>query len=60
MLSLVEVLYASEINVAIESAKDPNSTMTPDIVTGLTFEEYMNGTDPALNAILAIPAPVSK
>ena len=39
----------------VESANDPGPTMIPDIQTGLTFQQYMNGVDPALDAILAIP-----
>jgi hypothetical protein len=41
----------------IETANDPVPTMIPDIQTGLTFQNYLDGIDPALNAILAIPAP---
>jgi hypothetical protein len=41
----------------VESANDPDPTLTPDIVTGLTFAQYMAGVDPALDAILAIPPP---
>jgi hypothetical protein len=41
----------------VESANDPDPTMTPDIVTGLTFAQYMAGIDPALDAILSIPPP---
>ena len=41
----------------VESANDAGPTMIPDIQTGLTFEDYMNGADPALDAILRIPPP---
>jgi hypothetical protein len=41
----------------IEGAKETGPTLIPDILAGLTFEQYMNGVDPALDAILAIPAP---
>ena len=41
----------------IETANDPGPTMIPDIQTGLTFQNYLDGIDPALSAILAIPAP---
>jgi hypothetical protein len=41
----------------VETAKDPGPTLVPDIQTGLTFEQYMNGDDPALDAILSIPPP---
>jgi hypothetical protein len=43
----------------VESANVPDNTLTPDIVTGLTFQQYMDGVDPALDAILSIPAPVN-
>ena len=41
----------------VEKAKDPGPTLVPDIQTGLTFEQYMNGVDPAMDAILGIPPP---
>jgi hypothetical protein len=41
----------------VESANDPGPTMIPDIAAGLTFQQYMDGVDPALDAILKIPAP---
>ena len=41
----------------VEGATDPDSTLVPDIPTGLTFQQYMAGVDPALNAILSIPPP---
>jgi hypothetical protein len=41
----------------VENAKDPSPTLVPDILTGLTFRQYMNGEDPALEAILSIPPP---
>ncbi len=41
----------------VESAKDPGPTLIPEICVGLTFQQYMNGVDPALDAILSIPAP---
>jgi hypothetical protein len=37
-----------------ESANLTGPTLIPDIQTGLTFSDYVNGIDPALNAILAI------
>jgi hypothetical protein len=37
-----------------ESANLTGPTLIPDIQTGLTFSDYLNGMDPALNAILAI------
>jgi hypothetical protein len=37
-----------------ESANLTGPTLIPDIQTGLTFSDYVNGVDPALNAILAI------
>lgn len=40
-----------------EGAKDPGPALVPDIVTGLSFQDYMNGADPALDAILKTPAP---
>jgi len=40
----------------VETANDPGPTMIPDIQTGLTFEQYMNGDDPAMDAILGIQA----
>ncbi len=46
-------LRASYSN-GVMSAKDADNTLTPVIRTGLTFQEYMNGVDPALNAILQI------
>ena len=44
-------------SAGVASANDPGPTMIPDILTGLTFQEYLKGMDPALDAILAIPAP---
>jgi len=41
----------------VEAAMDPGPTLIPDIQTGLTFQDYRKGTDPALDAILAIPDP---
>jgi uncharacterized protein (TIGR03437 family) len=40
----------------VEAANEPGPTLIPDICTGLTFQDYMNGVDRALNAILSIPA----
>ncbi|MBZ5581484.1 MAG: hypothetical protein LAQ30_04625 [Acidobacteriia bacterium] len=37
----------------IESANDPGPTMIPDIPAGLTFADYVNGVDPAMDAIEA-------
>jgi hypothetical protein len=42
----------------VEAATDPGPTLMPDTLTGLTFEQYMNGEDPALDAILSIPPPL--
>lgn len=47
----------SSYSQGIESANISDNTLTPDIVTGLTFQQYMDGDDPAMDAILAIPAP---
>jgi hypothetical protein len=41
----------------VESAKDSGPTLIPDIPTGLTFQQFRKGVDPALDAILAIPIP---
>lgn len=41
----------------VEPAKQTGPTLVPDIQTGLTFEQYMNGGDPAMDAILNIPPP---
>jgi hypothetical protein len=49
-------LRASYSN-GVENANDPGPTLVPDIQTGLTFQQYMNGDDPAMDAILSIPAP---
>ncbi len=49
----IRVSYSS----GVENAKDTGPTLVPDIQTGLTFEQYMNGDDPALDAILSIPPP---
>jgi uncharacterized protein (TIGR03437 family) len=49
----IKVSYSN----GVEAANDPGPTLIPDIRTGLTFQDYMNGIDPALNAILSIPAP---
>ena len=49
----IRVSYSS----GVENAKDTDPTLVPDIQTGLTFEQYMNGDDPALDAILSIPPP---
>ena len=38
------------------AAKDYSNTLMPDIPAGLTFQQYMNGEDPALDAILGITA----
>ncbi len=53
--------YAIQVSYSngVEGANDPDPTLTPDIVTGLTFQQYMSGDDPAMDAILAIPAPRS-
>jgi hypothetical protein len=40
-----------------ETAKDPGPALVPDIQTGLTSQQYMNGDDPAMDAILSNPAP---
>jgi hypothetical protein len=40
-----------------EAATVPDATLTPDIPTGLTFQQYMNGIDPALDTILSMAAP---
>jgi hypothetical protein len=44
----IRVSYSS----GVESATDYSPTLMPDIQTGLTFQEYMKGVDPALDAIL--------
>jgi len=49
----IKVTYSN----GVEAANDPGPTLVPDVRTGLTFQDYMNGVDPALNAILSIPAP---
>jgi hypothetical protein len=49
----IRVSYSS----GVENAADPSPTLVPDIQTGLTFRQYMNGEDPALEAILSIPPP---
>ncbi len=49
-------LQASYSN-GVEGATDPDSTLVPDIPTALTFQQYMAGIDPALNAILSIAPP---
>jgi hypothetical protein len=41
----------------VEGAKDYGSALIPDIQVPVTFADYMNGADPALDAILAIPIP---
>jgi hypothetical protein len=41
----------------VEAATDPDSTLIPDVPTGLTFQQYMSGIDPALNAILSVAPP---
>jgi hypothetical protein len=41
----------------VEGATDPDSALIPDISAGLTFRQYMDGIDPAVNAILSIPPP---
>jgi hypothetical protein len=38
----------------VEGANDADPTLIPDICVGLTFQDYVNGVDPALNAILSI------
>jgi uncharacterized protein (TIGR03437 family) len=48
----ITVSYSS----GVESANEPGPTLIPDTLTGLTFQDYMNGVDRALNAILSIPA----
>lgn len=40
-----------------EGAANPDSTQMPDIQTPVTFENYMQGVDPALDAILSAPLP---
>ena len=40
-----------------EGAKDPGPTLIPDIATGLSFQDYTKGVDPALDAILKLPLP---
>jgi hypothetical protein len=40
-----------------EHAKDPGPTLVPDIPTPVTFQNYSNGVDPALDAILSIAPP---
>jgi hypothetical protein len=39
----------------IRQTSDYGNTVMPDIVTGLTFRQYMAGQDPAVDAILKIP-----
>jgi hypothetical protein len=41
----------------VENANETGPTLVPDIQTGLTFQQYMSGDDPAMDAILSIPAP---
>jgi hypothetical protein len=41
----------------VEGAKDYGSALIPDIQVPVTSADYMNGADPALDAILAIPVP---
>lgn len=43
----------------VEHANDPGPTLTPDIQVGVTFQDYVNGVDRALDAILSIPPPRS-
>ena len=38
-------------SIGNEAAKDPGPTLVPDIQTPVTFQNYMNGIDPALDAI---------
>lgn len=38
-----------------ERANDPGPALIPDIRTPVTFRDYVNGVDPALDAILRIP-----
>jgi hypothetical protein len=40
-----------------EAAIDDGPALVPDIQVGLTFQDYMHGADPAMDAILAIPLP---
>ena len=39
------------------NASDYSPTLMPDILTAVTFTDYMNGADPALDAILSLPLP---
>lgn len=41
----------------VEAANDPGPTLVPDIQTPVTFQNYMKGVDPAMDAILSTPAP---
>jgi hypothetical protein len=41
----------------VERANDPGDSLRPDIRVGVTFADYMNGVDPALDAILRIAVP---
>ena len=41
----------------IWKTNNPDPSLMPDLQTGLTFQQYSNGVDPALDAILAIPPP---
>ena len=49
----IQVSYSN----GIMNATDYGPTLMPDIVTGLTFQQYMSGDDPAMDAIEAIPLP---
>jgi hypothetical protein len=43
----------------VEPAANPAPSLQPDIPTGLTFQQYMDGDDPAMDAILSLPLPPS-
>ena len=53
----IRVSYSSGVEGA--DLMDSGPTLIPDIQTGLTFQDYMNGADPALDAILSQPLPAS-
>jgi len=42
-----------------ETANDPGPTLVPDIQVPQTFQDYMNGVDPAMDAIESLPMPQS-
>jgi len=48
---------AASYSNGVERTTDPDSSLTPDIGVGLTFAQYMQGIDPAMNAILSIAPP---